>query len=262
MVNKPEGDGNGLIKSVQKSLKILKYIIDANDEVNLSDIEKSLGYNVSTIHHLLKTLQEEGFISQNRITRKYDIGPEIFFAWLGGRKPEKYFSRVTPILEECVKATGETTNLFIRDDDEAVCITGCESQYTLRAFLQIGRRIPLACTAAGKAFLVNLTYEDLKKLMGRTGFKKYLPNTSTNLEELMKDLEHSRQRGYTLEVDEFEDMITAIGVPVFDHNGKVICAISNIAPSVRATEEKISFIAEELIKASQKITEVMKGVFY
>ncbi|MCQ1529048.1 IclR family transcriptional regulator [Lutispora saccharofermentans] len=253
MTNKAGNGGSGLIKSVQKSLKILKYIIDADDEVNLSDIEKALGYNVSTVHHLLKTLMEEGFVSQNKITRKYDIGPEIFFAWLGGRKPENYFSRVTPILEECVQETGETTNLFIRDDNEAVCITGCESKYTLRAFLKIGRRIPLTSTAAGKAFLVNLRPEDLKK---------YLPNTSKDLERLSKELEDSRVRGYTLEIEEFEDMITAIGVPVIDHNGRVICALSTIAPSVRIDKEKIDLISKALINASNRITEIMEGVFY
>lgn len=253
MEDKTDNGGSGLIKSVQKSLKILKYIIDADDEVNLSDIEKNLGYNVSTVHHLLKTLMEEGFISQNRSTRKYDIGPEIFFAWLGGRKPEKYFSRVTPILEECVRATGETTNLFIRDDDEAVCITGYESQHTLRAFLRIGRKIPLDCTAAGKAFLISFKEEELKR---------YLHGKPADMEKLSKELECSRERGYTLEIDEFEDMITAVGVPVLDHNGRVICAISTIAPSIRVDEAKRDLISEELIQASKKITEIMEEVFY
>lgn len=253
MTESSEGNDKSLIKSVQKSLKILKFIIDSNDEVNLSDLQKELGYNVSTIHHLLKTLIEEGFISQNKSTKKYDIGPEIFFAWLGGRKPEKYFNRVTPILEECVDETGETTNLFIRDDGEAVCITGCESKKTLRAFLKIGRRIPLHCTAAGKAFLLNYKPEELKK---------HLKNVPTDLNILIKELEISRERGYTLEINEYEDMITAIGVPVIDDKGRVICTISNIGPSTRIDEERIQFISQNLIKASKRITEAMNGVFY
>jgi len=243
----------GLIKSVQKSLKILKYIIDADDKVNLSDLEKALGYNVSTIHHLLKTLMEEGFVSQNKETRKYDIGPEIFFAWIGGRRPEKYFSRVTPILEECVDITGETTNLFIRDDNEAVCVTGCESKKTLRAFLKIGRRIPLHCTAAGKAFLINHKPEELNK---------YINGTTIDLKFLSEELRISRERGYTLEVNDYEEMITAVGVPVLDNDGRIICSISTIAPSTRVDEESIQFISEHLKKASKRITEAMIGTFY
>lgn len=262
MENKTDNTGSGLVKSVRKSLKILKYIIDSDGEVSLTDIEKDLGYNVSTAHRLLKTLMEEGFISQNKDTKKYDIGPEMFFSWLGGRKPEKYFYRVTPILEECVKKTGETTNLFIRDGNEAVCITGCESHQTLRAFLMIGRRVPLTCTAAGKAFLSHIKEEELKRLINKAEFKQYLPNTLTDLESLLKDLAMSKDRGYTVENDEYEHMVTAVGVPVFDHNGRVICTISTIAPSTRVDEEKINFISKELILASKKITEIMEEVFY
>ena len=55
---------------------------------------------------------------------------------------------------------------------------------------------------------------------------------------------------------------TAVGVPVLDHNGRVICALSTIAPSVRVDEEKIDLISKVLINASHKITEVMEEVFY
>ncbi len=249
----------GLIKSVQKSLKILKYIIDYQDEVSLADIEKDLGYNVSTAHHLLKTLMEEGFVSQNRVTRKYDIGPEIFFAWLGQRKPEKYFYRATPILEDCVKATGETTNLFIRDGDEAVCITGCESTQTLRAFLKIGRRIPLTCTAAGKAFLAYLSNEELNDILNRVELKKYLSNTITGVDELILELNKTRKRGYAIEKDEYEESVTVIGVPIFGKNDRVICTLSSISPSIRTDEEKIREIAEVLKEASIKITKELEG---
>ncbi len=251
-----------IIKSVQKNLKILKYILDCQSEVSLADIGKDLGYNVSTVHHSLRTLMEEGFISQNKVTKKYDIGPEIFLSWLRGRNPEKYFSRVTPILDECVKNIGETTNLFIRNGNNAVCITGCESNHILRAFLMVGRKIPLTCTASGKAFLAYLKYEEVRDIANKEGLKKYLPNTITDLEKLFDDLKISQERGYTLEIDEYEEMITAVGVPVFDENGKVICTISTIAPSVRVNEEKILLIANELKLASRKISEIIEGMFY
>lgn len=262
METKSDNISTGLIKSVQKSMKILKYIIDANDEVSLTDIEKDLGYNISTVHRLLRTLMEEKFISQNKVTKKYDIGPAVFFSWLGGRKPEKYFSRITPILAECVNKTGEATNLFIRDGNEAVCITGCESQHTLRAFFVIGRRIPLTCTAAGKVFLSHITKEELQKLINQIEFKQYLPNTLMDMESLLKDLSESRERGYTIENEEYEQMVTAVGVPVFDNNGRVICSISTIVPSTRIDEEKINYISKELMITSKKITEFMGEVLY
>lgn len=255
-------NGNGIIKSVQKSLKILKHIMNSTDEVNLSELEKALGYNSSTIHHLLKTLMEEGFISQNKKTKKYDIGPEFLFSWLAYKTPEKYFTRVIPLLEECVDITGETTNMFIRDEDEAVCVAGSESKQTLRAFLMIGRRIPLPCTAVGKVFLAYMDKQEALNIIKRVGLKKYLPGTKTDIEILMKDLEETRVRGYSIEIEEFEEMITAVGAPVLDTKGKVISVISTIIPSLRADKQKIEFIASTLTNVSKNISKVLENTFY
>ncbi|MFA5524336.1 MAG: hypothetical protein WDA24_08245 [Tissierellales bacterium] len=49
MESKTDNTSSGLVKSVQKSLKILKYIIDSDNEVSLTDIEKDLRYNVSAL---------------------------------------------------------------------------------------------------------------------------------------------------------------------------------------------------------------------
>lgn len=89
-----------------------------------------------------------------------------------------------------------------------------------------------------------------------------MSDTTKDLKSLIEELKISRERGYTLEDNDYEDMITAIGVPVLDNDGRVICTISTIAPSTRMDEEKIQFISDHLIKASKKITEAMRGTFY
>lgn len=255
-------DCNGLIKSVQKSLIIMKYIINSPNEVSLADIEKAFGYNISTVHHMLKTLMIEGFVSQNKISRKYDIGPEIFFSTIGNKKTERYFNRLIPILQDCVEATGETTNFFIRDDEVALCVNGCESNQILKASLLVGRKIPLTCTAAGKVFLSHLTINELQSFISRIGLRKFMTRTITDYKILLEDLDRSRILGYTIESDEYEEMITAIGVPVYDDNKKVICALTTIAPSIRIDDQKIIQIVDVLKQASVSITKILRDSVY
>jgi|Deesub1362A_J573_1020465.scaffolds.fasta_scaffold04471_2 DNA-binding IclR family transcriptional regulator len=253
---------NGIIKSVQKSLKILKHIMNSPEEVSLSELEKKFGYNSSTIHHLLKTLMEEGFISQNKVTKKYDIGPEFLYYWFGSKRPEKYFNRVLPLLKKCVDITGETTNLFIRDEDEAVCVIGSESRQTLKAFLMIGRRIPLPCTAVGKVFLAYMGQQQAIKIIQRVGLKKYMPGTITDLQTLLDELRKTRELGYAIEREEYEEMITAVGVPIFDKNRNVISVVSTIIPTIRANNKKINTVILTLTDVSKKISDILENVFY
>jgi IclR family KDG regulon transcriptional repressor len=252
----------GLIKSVQKSLKILKVIMDATDEISLTDIEKLLGFHSSTTHHLLKTLMEEGFVSQNAKTKKYSVGPEVFLSWISHRHPEKYFNRVVPVLDECVSITDETTNLFIRDEDELICVAGSESKQILKAYLMIGRRIPIPCTAAGKVILAYMEEPEILSLLQRVGLRKYMPKTITDVTLLLKELKQIRAQGYAIELDEYEEMITAVGFPIQDDLGKVICSITCLVPSFRAEPQKLDFIIQYLKQMVPKIKQVLQENYY
>lgn len=250
-------EDNGLIKSVQKSLKVLKIIMYSTEEVSLSDIEKILGYNSSTTHHLLKTLIAEGFARQNPKTKKYGLGSEIFLSWLSNRGFEKIFERTEPILQECVDITNETTNLFIRDYDEVICVAGRESKQTLKAYLMIGRRLPMTCTAAGKAFLAYMEESEVLSLVHRNGLRKYMPKTITDVKLLLKELKQIKVQGYAIETDEYEEMLTAIGFPIQNDSGNVICSLTCLIPSFRAEPEKLKSIIQYLKLIIPKLTQTL-----
>jgi len=253
---------NGLIKSVQKSLKVLKTIMYAPDEVSLADIEKIVGFNSSTTHHLLKTLISEGFVRQNPKTKKYSVGSEIFLSWISNRHLEKTFDRAVPILEECVDITNETTNLFIQDYDEVICVAGRESKQMLKAYLMIGLRLPMTCTAAGKVFLANLEENEVLSFIHRDGLRKYMPKTITDVNLLLKELKQIKVQGYAVEKDEYEEMITAVGFPIQNILGKVICSLTCIIPSFRAEPEKLNFIIEYLKQTVPKLTQTLRENYY
>lgn len=254
-----EPDASGVIKSVQKGLRVLKYLMNEPGDSSLGDIQSALGYNGSTAHHILKTLIQEGFVSQNINTKKYDLGPELFHFCLQNTLPQKFYQKAYPYLEECVAQTGETTNLFIRAEEEAVCVAGAESPQTLKAFLMIGRRIPLTCTAAGKVFLAFMEGAKSEELVRRVGLKQYLPNTITDSGGLAAELARVKQLGYAVEREEYEEMITAIAAPVFQKQGGLIAVVSNISPSMRTDEPKV---IHSLCQAAQKISRALEEVYY
>lgn len=253
---------NGLIKSVQKSLRVLKTIMYSPEEVSLTEIEKILGYNSSTTHHLLKTLMVEGFVRQNPKTKKYSVGSEVFLSWISNRHLEKTFDRAAPFLEECVAATNETTNLFIRDYDEVICVAGRESKQILKAYLMIGRRMPMTCTAAGKVFLANMEEDEILSFIQRDGLRKYMPKTITDVGLLLKELKQIKVQGYSTEEDEYEEMITAIGFPIHNDLGKVICSLTCIIPSFRAEPEKLDFIIKYLKQTIPRLKRTLRENYY
>lgn len=261
-MNVERKEDKGIIKSLQKSLILLKEIMNSTGELGINELERIAGYNQSTIHHSLKTLMLEGFISQNKRSKKYSIGPELFNIWVKQNKLDNYFYRAYPILEDMVREVGETTSLFIRREHESICVIGKESTQTLRAFLTIGRRIPLHCTATGKVFLAYMDREGVNEVIQKTELKKYMPNTITKTDILVKELNQIKSQGYSLEIEEFEDMINAIGAPVFNERGEIISVVTVIAPMTRLTREKMISIHPILQEKARQISEALSKTAY
>ena len=64
------------------------------------------------------------------------------------------------------------------------------------------------------------------------------PRTVTNRGELEKQLLDVARNGYATVHEEFEIGLTAIAVPIFNHAGSVIAAVSISGPAFRFSPEK------------------------
>lgn len=67
-----------IIQSVDRALRILDLFDEHTTELKITDISDQMGLHKSTVHSLLKTLQQRGYISQNLENGKYGLGMKLF----------------------------------------------------------------------------------------------------------------------------------------------------------------------------------------
>jgi len=252
----------GIIKSVQKSLKVLRYIMSATDEVSVNELVEEFGYNRSTVHHMLKTMKVEGFITQNQRTKNYNIGSEIFNGWIKDRDMHNYLMRLKPTIKEIVEKCKETTTMFVRENDRAICVLGEESEQIIKAYLMIGREIPLYCTAAGRAMLAYLPQDEVEKILQISGMKKYMKKTTVDKNELYENLAEVRDKGYAIEKEEFEELINAVGIPILNKENRPVASVSVVGPIMRFTDDKIKECIPFLLEKSKEMSDMVQGKYY
>jgi DNA-binding IclR family transcriptional regulator len=252
----------GIIKSVQKSLKVLRYIMSATDEVSVNELVDEFGYNRSTVHHMLKTMKLEGFITQNQRTKNYNIGSEIFNGWIKDRDMHNYLMRLKPTIKGIVNKCKETTTMFVRENDKAICVLGEESEQIIKAYLMIGREIPLHCTAAGRAMLAYLPEDEVEQILQISGMKKYMKKTIIDKDLLYEDLAEVREKGYAIEKEEFEELINAVGIPILNKENRPVASVSVVGPIMRFTDQKIKECIPFLLEKSKEMSEMVQGKYY
>ena len=78
--------------------------------------------------------------------------------------------------------------------------------------------------------------EARQQILGRIKFRKKTERTVTSVEELEKELERVRERGFALDAREMEEHMECVGAPVFGSDGSILGAIS-VSSLYKPTED-------------------------
>lgn len=241
--------------SVRRALSILFFLAENANERGwaLSELADALEMNKSTLLRLLAPLRDFDLIYQDRETIRYRLGPGTLRLAQGFEAGTQLQKLAAPYLQALMEQSGETVHLVIYDNGEVIYIDKYETPSTVRMYSRVGGRMPAHCTGVGKAFLAHLPESELAKVIAR-GLTPRTPNTITNADELRRDLEAIRQRGYSIDDIENEPEVRCVGAPVFDHTGSVVAAISIAGPASRVTEARLSELGRRVKETAEQIS--------
>ncbi|BCV22801.1 IclR family transcriptional regulator [Moorella sp. Hama-1] len=244
----------GLVQSLEKGLKVLEALATAGEGVGLSELSRRLGLNKSTVYRLLTTLKAYGYVEQEAATERYTLGLKVLD--LSSSLLDRLDVRAVahPYLKELAAASQEVAHMVIRDNGEAVYVDKVEGNRTIRMYSQIGRRVALHSTAVGKAMLAFLPPEEVAKIIAGKGLPRFTPRTITTMAALEAELARVRESGYAIDDSENEEGIRCVGVPIFDHRGRVVAALSISGPTLHVTPERVPELGRLVRQAGREIS--------
>ncbi len=241
--------------SLKKALRILLAFDENNAEMSISEISKLLGIPISTAHRLAQDLKEMGFLDQDNQTRKYRLGT-VFLKLANTMKSNLSLIKTAyPYMKELARYTMETTHLNIRDGYERVCVETIESTQPLMARMTVGSRSPLYAGASSKCLLAFSSDEFIKEYLSKVELKPVTPNTITDKEKLMEEIERIRRTGYAVSLSERNLGLGALSAPIFDHDRNLVASLSLAIPEIRFRDEKLrKGYIEKLLAITSKIS--------
>lgn len=242
------------IGSVQRAIDILNLFKSQSPELGTTEIARALGLHKSTTASLVYTLEANGFLSQNPTTRKYHLGFKVVeraFAMLDQIEVRQI---AYPHLQALRNEWNETVNLAVLDGSEVVFVERMLGTKALGMRSEIGRRSPAHSTAVGKALLACLPNTQVEELVKRCGLLAMTPKTITDSDRLLADLEQVREQGYAVDDEENEIGGRCVAVPIFDHTGQAIAAVSISAPTARLPVSDVPQAGAMVVKTAKAIS--------
>lgn len=246
--------------SLRRALGILEALIEptaSGQRLSLAELATATGLNKVTALRLAEPLQEAGLVSRDGEGR-FALG--VATLTLG----EAYLAGVDlrlvarPVLEGLVEESGETAHLVVFEEPYVVYLDKVDSPSTVRMHSRVGGRMPLYCTAAGKAMMAWLAEDTVGRLLALP-MPARTSQTLTSPDAVRKDLGVIRQRGWSLDDVENELDIRCVGAPIFDRSGKVVAACSLSGPDQRITPERAMALGPRVLAAADAITRALGG---
>ncbi|MDT5148319.1 MAG: IclR family transcriptional regulator, acetate operon repressor [Mycobacterium sp.] len=242
-------------QTIARALSVLGVLRDAGSDVGVIELARALDLHASTAHRILRALVAGGYAVQNAQTERYRLGPAAF---LLGRAAERTlgFDQAMPLLEQLAEFTGESVNLVIRDGDEGLVVLRVESEQPLRFIQPVGARIPLYCTSTGKVLLAFAG--DLHEEVARLGeLIRLTPTTIISPRELLRDLEETRERRFSINRGERVPGVYGVAAPVPTTDGIVTTALAVQGPRIRIPDDRVSQLGLLVIETAQAIAAIM-----
>lgn len=248
-----------LIQSIERAADILELFLTSSQELSLKEISGKVGLSKSTVHGIIKTLEVRGYLKQNSADQKYRLGLKLFE--LGNKVSSQFDLRqiARPIIQNLVEELKETVHLVLYEREEVIYVEKIDGPRALRIYSQIGKKAPVHCTGVGKAILAYLDEDEVDRILANTELEAFTKYTLTDKESLKKHLQIIREQGYSTDDEEIELGLKCIGAPIFNHQGKVIAAISCAAPKMRLDIERT---AEVILKMKQAAAHISESIGY
>ena len=246
------------VQSVDRALDLLEALVAAEGEVAITALATRTGLHVSTVHRLLATLLRRGYVRQNPETSRYYAGAKLASLSEGRSRFGELRLRARPLLRSLTEATRETANLVVLDDLQAVYIETMPSPQVVRLFTAVGNRVPLHATGAGKCLLAALPAAKRDTLLDRLELRPYTPHTLVDPAALRRALEEARERGFTVDDEEYDDGVRCVAVPV-GPIGAPIGAISISGPASRLTKQRCVEFVPQMRRAAADLADTLRA---
>jgi IclR family acetate operon transcriptional repressor len=234
----------GSVKSASRTIDIVEQIA-RHGPATARELARATQIPESSLSYLLATLVERNWL-YSASDRTYALGSALH-RLAAGAAPSQAESRRAQV-KLVARATGETSSLFIRRDNEIEAIEIELSSQLLRFTPEKGMRVPLHSFAAGKALLANMSGEVLDAYFATSTRTRFTPATLVDADDLRRDIAETRRRGYAISREEHTVGIVGMGVAADDQ-----FSLSIAVPTARfdAAFEKLA--AKTLLDAAKAL---------
>ena len=235
------------VQAVIKAIDLLETLAQDGDRPSISVIEKKLDLSHNKAFRLLATLEDRDLVERDTLTGTYSLGLHSFQMAQHILKSTNLIRLAHPVMEELARKLEEAIYITVMNNDEVLFLDMVDSFQQVKAVDMVGKSFPFFTNAAGKV-LKSVSSIDLRS---RGSKKRNIPDPKL----LEIELDEIRKNGVAVDFGGLGEGICAVAVVIRDYAGKVVGALTLLAPSFRMFQERLEQeIIPSMIEGAEELS--------
>lgn len=219
------------VQSIDVGIRILQSLSKADAALSLTAVGRASGVPSSSCHRYLTSFIKAGFVKQDAVSGRYDLGPGIIESGLAALR------RTDPVViglrtcEELAQATGRTAQLAIWSDEGPVIVSWRMGSVPVPTNLSVGSRLPLLNSATGRVFATYLPRSQWEPVALKEGH---------SIADVQAVIDNVRTLGVAAVEGSVIPGLSAAAVPLLDARGApaAVVALLGLRGDVRPRDRK------------------------
>jgi DNA-binding IclR family transcriptional regulator len=238
-----------------KGLRVLEALARADGPTRISHLATELGMQKSSLHRILQTLVELGFVTQDDGTSLYAATLKVWELGSAVVSALPIKLAASTILPELHQSTGETVSLSVRDGDDVLYLDKITSPRPIGFTTRVGSRVPAPMTAAGRVMLAFAPEDEAAAVLARVG--KRLGPKVLDVDRARADLRKARRDGYLVGRGRIDRGIVGVATAVRRAGGDAVAGLTVSTPAQRFDATRQHEIVEALLIAAARLGEAL-----
>ncbi len=222
------------IKSLSRGLQLLDLMAEQPTGTTVKWLSAVSDIPISTCYHLINTLVESGYVQKDRARQVYTLSYKVSYLHNQLQSSRMIPQELRALAQKVCRAVNETSYVakwesgeiiihYIAEGDQALKVRSLYAGYREHAFVH----------ALGKAILAHVSPKAFHTYFLHHSPQPRTPYSRVQWDEIQRERLLTRERGYSLDEEEWEEGICCIGVPIFDYTSHVWGSVAISLPRQR-----------------------------
>ncbi|WP_082753800.1 IclR family transcriptional regulator [Mycobacterium sp. NAZ190054] len=246
-----ETKGAKSVEALKRIVAILDCFSPATPRLRAIDIHRATGLPTSTVGRTLRNLVDENVLERHG--DEYNIGLRVAKWRAAAGVGSDLVSNARPRIESLRDRTNETCDVYVRSGMMRILVLQAQSTHSLLYRAHEGQALPLSSGASGKVFMA---YDaSIRQQVVAEGLPQFSPKSITDLDQLDRELETVRSRGWSYAEEEYALGLNAVAAPILGANGEIVGVVAIGIPSVRFPRERSKELGELTAECAESISQ-------